>query len=154
MHRFIEKSSRPGVALLAVVALSVLLVACVQIRALTYPQSFVYLDREALKGSMQSMAHHIARLHALLDNTEQADIDQTAVLMELDALDGIVASFGAGGSLGSDSLPATNHLLLDEHLEDFEESLLRARLQVEAEPPNYYLTGQLTGACMGCHRWR
>jgi len=50
--------------------------------------------------------------------------------------------------------PSTNHLVIDEHMDEFLHRVMQAKLQAELSPANYFGVGQLTGACTGCHRFR
>lgn len=129
-------------------ALAVSVAGCEHVRRVTYPPEFTYLTDATVSTSMGRMARHVARLEALMGEapTEQA-IDRGAVIAELRQLQDVARSLGAGPA-------ATNHLLVDAHVDRFSQSLDRARRAVEHDPPSYYLVGQVTGSCSACHLYR
>lgn len=152
-------SGRPELSrLLIVTTLSCLslltLAGCVQIRQLTYPNTFTWIGEEDVKTTMQSMATGMGKLNRLVVEETQLGSNLRDILIELDNIEFAAASLSIRTPAGDPDLPATNHLLIDDHMDDFLESILRARLQAESTPPNYYGVGQLTGSCSGCHRLR
>jgi|GEM_PF-1674796 len=158
-----RRSCQTGRAL-ALLLPVLLLGACEQIRLLTYPADFVWLDERGVHDIMYRMADSMIRLDELIgQDGESAQLDadererqRTAVDEELSALDEIATALAAGVSTEADgkSLPRTNHLLIDEHIDDFIDDVARARRFVAEQPPNYYAAGRLGGSCTGCHRWR
>ena len=44
--------------------------------------------------------------------------------------------------------------MLDRNLPAFTERLLRARRDVERDPPRYFVAGTVAGACLVCHGQR
>jgi len=139
------------------------LAGCAQIRLLTYPKEFNWIDPADVKSVMHAMALSINRLHVLATpQSTEAGSDssielQSSILEELTLLDELATSVSNGrNDMLHDELsgPATNHLLIDEHIDEFISRIQRARWLAEAEPPNYYAVGQLTGNCNACHRMR
>lgn len=126
---------------------------CAQIRLVTYPDSFTWLDGDDVRSSMHAMAASLGQMNRLVDSESVPGENREQILGELDALESAAQSLSAGGSDNNTST-ATNHLLIDEHMDDFMESVLLAQIQAQAEPPNYYRIGQLTGSCSACHRFR
>ena len=51
-------------------------------------------------------------------------------------------------------ISATNHLLLDENIDEFIGEVMKARMLAEDSPPNYFGVGKLIGNCNACHRQR
>ena len=148
-------------ALALTLAVALLPLACVQVRLLTYPSEFVWLGDEDVRGVMHVMAARMARLEGLLgDGGGEAGVDETRrrgdVDAELGALEELAAAIAAGAAIesGERALPRTNHLLIDEHIDEFVADIARARRFVAEEPPNYYPAGQLSGSCNACHRRR
>jgi hypothetical protein len=145
------------------VATALMVTGCARIRLLTYPAEFTWIGNAELSSTMQDMAISMGKLNELANDTSKVDNAagakwrQVEVLSELDLLE-ILAGTLLGSSSKSDTtntmLPATNHLLIDDHIEDFLTDIGRARFLAEDDPPNYFAVGQLTGSCNGCHRLR
>ncbi len=139
---------------------TLLLNGCAKIRLLTYPAEFTYLDENTTKGVMHDMAISLSTLDQLVQQAaDDADADRyqpliLAQLQNIETLATSVSSHSPAKSLEGDDRPMTNHLLIDEHIDDFIGQIMKAKLQTEAEPPNYYGAGQLTGSCNACHRMR
>lgn len=133
---------------------ALLVSSCVQVRLLTYPAEFNWLDSTSVKGTMREMATGMRKLDHLID---QVAGGQEAILNELSTIEAQAISLSSsttGLSEDGMSRPVTNHLLIDENIDDFIEQIMRARLLAEADPPNYYGIGRLTGTCNACHRMR
>lgn len=140
--------------------LAVLLLAlsagCAQIRLVTYPASFTWLEGDDVRSSMHVMASSLGLINRLVESEDIPGDNREQILGELDTLEATAQSLSAGGPAPDDGASAhtTNHLLIDEHMDDFMESVLLAQIQAQADPPNYYRIGQLTGSCSACHRFR
>lgn len=128
--------------LFAIVLSLALAGGCAEIRKATYPPGFAYIEKRELQGSMGLMAAAMGQLDALI----AAGSPQEKILDQLGVIEGVASKLSAGG--------ATNHLLLDEHMEDFRADLSKARLMASLSSPNYYYAGRLSGSCSGCHRFR
>lgn len=130
-----------GLSVVAVIGFS----GCTVIRKVTYPPDFTYLDTKQVRTTMGRFASGVARLDMLLtepdDNIAQR---REAIIVELRKMEKLSESLGAG-------YQKTNHLLIDEHIDEFRADVRGARLAVEQEPPGYYLAGRLTGSCTACH---
>lgn len=145
-------------------SLVVVLAGCVQIRLLTYPGEFVWLEEEYVKGTMQEMATRMSNLQTLTEspienlNNNNRDLAHQEIIKELEQLEEFAISISpktSGISVSEFSeLPATNHLLIDQHIDDFISEIMRARTLAELIPPNYSGIGQLVGNCNACHRQR
>lgn len=142
------------------VLITLLLGGCVKVRLLTYPSEFTWIDRDSVKGVMHSMALRLDDVEQLVSDKKSGSDDpaiQTEVVNNLQAMEALAASLNAGSNnIAGDerSVPATNHLLIDEHINDFMNQIMRARLMAESEPPNYYGAGRLVGSCNACHQLR
>ncbi|MFT6304465.1 MAG: hypothetical protein ACI9XK_001677 [Granulosicoccus sp.] len=143
---------------------AVVLVGCGQIRLLTYPGEFVWLEDEYVKGTMQKMATHMANLQSLievpnisLDDNNRDSIHQE-IVNEMELLEEFAISISpksSGTSVSEYSeFPATNHLLIDQNIDDFISEIMKARTLADLAPPNYSGIGQLVGNCNACHRQR
>lgn len=135
------------------------LAGCAEVRLLTYPEEFVYLDRGDVSSIMHRMARSMVRLDELVQSGEVGAPARRAVMAELDVLESEAQRLNYNTAFSAEerdagSLPATNHLLFDDYVGDFLEQLDRARLLASQEPPSYYGVGRLTGECVACHRMR
>ena len=131
---------------IAVLAASVVF-GCAQIRKLTYPRDFVYLERKELRSKMALLGLYIRHLdEALVDTSADSDEQQQRVVGLLDKMAGLTAEFGSG--------VITNHLVIDDHIDDFKSDVNTALYDARANPPNYFAAGRLVGSCLGCHKFR
>ena len=48
----------------------------------------------------------------------------------------------------------TNHLVIDDHIDQFRSDVNDAIRDARANPPNYFALGRLSGSCVGCHKYR
>lgn len=149
-------------ALYVLLGISVLS-GCAEIRLLTYPSSFFWLDDEDVKSTMHEMYLSIYRLNSLLeddDTTEsssQKKVVQEEIVDELLQLESLATRISVNASDGTNSEEETsisNHFVIDENINDFVQQVFKARLRAEADPPNYYSVGKLAGQCNSCHRKR
>jgi len=136
------------------IAATLLLTGCVEIRQFTYPSSFTWIGKEEIETSMRSMANSMSEINRLVSEEKKHGNNRGDILIELDNIEYVAASLSIRTPVGDSNLPATNHLLIDENMDTFLENVLRARMQAESNPANYYAVGQLTGSCAGCHRLR
>jgi len=134
-----------------------LLSSCVQVRLLTYPSSFTWIGAEDVQNTMHAMASNMKKIDVLIADEKNPGSNQQAVVEVLSDIEYLAADLSVqtpGSDSGDKDLPATNHLLIDEHMDEFLESVYRAKVQAEATPPSYYGAGKLTGSCSACHRYR
>ncbi len=132
--------------LLLIISVSLVLTSCAEIRKLTYPPEFTYIEKGKLQGTMDRMAAAMGQLDTLVAADPAGDSTQNEILAQLDIIDAAAWEL-SGGKI-------TNHLLLDEHMEQFSSDVAKARLMAKTSPPNYYYAGRLSGSCSGCHRFR
>ncbi len=138
-----------AILLLILCAISSLwLTSCSQIRKLTYPENFTYITKKDLRNSMHQLNTRLVFLESLfpVDTSPRLEIKKK-VIEELDKISLIATEIRGKNE-------QTNHLVIDDHLDQFLSDISRAKLQVEANPPNYYYAGKITGSCSGCHRYR
>jgi len=119
---------------------------CAAIRKVTYPPNFTYLEKKTVTSSMHQLAVSIEKLDSVLREigSNISASEQERVISQLNTMESIADNLGAGTQ-------TTNHLLLDEHIDQFKSDVITARRSAEAEPPNFYLVGRLSGSCTGCH---
>lgn len=128
--------------------LGTLLAACAQLRKVTYPPDFVYLERKQVVSRMASMSLYLRRIDEILgDNTTTSSEQQAEIIVMLNRIDDIIDELGAGNI-------ETNHLLVDEYIDAFKVDLNMAIRNASADPPNYFALGRLAGSCTACHRAR
>lgn len=136
-------------ALFMTVLLAIPLAACTDVPALlrrhTYPPNFKYIDRTQLRSAMWQLADEVSALDRLMRQPGAIDAARRAEVERL-----LTAMLAATGALQAHGRP-TNHPLMSEHLEGFQRDLTQALAGVEAEPPNYYLVGTVSGTCLTCH---
>ena len=134
------------VALIAIAAVTV--GACAEIRQVTYPPDFRYIDRAEVQSTMAELGSRIWEMDEILAANPKPTPEQR--LQVLDLLTEIQSFASTLDPKGK----ATNHLLIDSHLDAFLEQVEYARLSLAMEPPSFYRAGMLSGSCMGCHQYR
>ncbi len=141
-------SRRVASRILIVLILGALLAACAQVRKLTYPPGFVYLERKQVVSRMAEMSLSLRRIEDILgDNLTTSSEQQAEIIVLLNRIDDITDELGAGNV-------ETNHLLIDEYIDAFKVDLQMALRNASADPPNYFALGRLAGSCTACHRAR
>lgn len=128
--------------------ISGLVPGCAQIRKATYPADFVYLTQVEVKSKMALMSLYMNQLDEILsDNASISSEQQSRIVNILVAIDENANALGAGNL-------ETNHLIIDEHIDQFKSDVNKALFDVRSSPPNYYALGKLAGSCTACHRYR
>ena len=137
---------RLRLALIALLCASVVF-GCAQIRKVTYPRNFVYLEHKQLRNKMALLSFYLRRLNeTMLEHSIAGSDPQQDILVLLNKIDGLTVELG--GTV------TTNHLVIDDHIDEFKIDVKRAIHEASANPPNYYMAGRLTGSCTGCHKFR
>ncbi len=140
--------------------MALLLSSCVNVSLLTYPPEFTWIDRDSVKSVMHNMAVDLGEVERLISQSSAVQNDatiQSDVVAKLQDIENLAQSLVAVTNTDTNderSVPATNHLLIDDHINEFMSQIMRARLMAESDPPNYYGAGQLVGNCNACHRLR
>ena len=133
-----------GIRAFAVIISSIILASCVGASLVSYPKDFNWEGDQETTTVMQSLA----RSMLVLDNTVQGvsllHLQQHKVITELEKMEFQARLLDSG--------PSTRHLALDTERESFLSTIAAAKLQVQANPPNFYIAGKLTGECNACHR--
>ncbi len=125
-----------------------MLTGCAEIRKLTYPENFTYIEKKDLDSSMHKMSVSLARLDTLVSAASPENLEsQDRIIQELNQLKDIATAIRGRGEV-------TNHLVIDDHIEDFISDIVNAKLAAGDAPPNYYYAGKLAGSCTGCHQYR
>ena len=125
-----------------------LLIGCAEVRQVTYPQDFVYLEHRQVTGQMALMSMYMREIDEILgDNRTVNSEQQGRIISLLNRIDASADRLGAGSV-------ETNHLLIDAHIDDFKGDVRLALREASSDPPNYYALGRLSGSCTACHRHR
>lgn len=125
-----------------------LVAGCAQIRKATYPRDYVYLERKQVRSQMALLSMHMRHLdEILLDDSTVGSEQQERILAILNQIDQGTRKLGGANV-------TTNHLVIDEHLDQFRLDLNQAIDNARADPPNYFALGRLSGSCVGCHKYR
>jgi len=138
--------------LLAAIILFSGLNGCAEMRTVTYPKNFIWLGKAEVRSVMHRFAESMERID--LAAKQQKPGDKVLIIEELEIMIDEAQSIMASRETNADGTLLTNHLLIDDHLEHFLEDLAQAKSQMEIQPDSYYLVGNLTGNCSGCHRYR
>jgi hypothetical protein len=125
-----------------------LLAGCAQVRQVTYPPDFVYLDKKQVRGQMALMSLYMREIDDILVDNYTVNSEQQAQIIRL--LNQILVSVDR---LGAGNVQ-TSHLLIDDHIDDFRTDVKVALNDASSDPPNYYALGLLYGSCNACHQYR
>lgn len=137
-----------AVSIAMLVFIAVMLNGCAQIRKITYPDDFVYLDESLVQTAMLRMSIAIRGIDQIMIQGEPLNlVDGQRIRQHLSTIDGITDTLGAGDRV-------TNHLLIDEHIDEFKGEVRQAIRNANATPPSFYAAGRLSSNCAGCHRYR
>lgn len=142
--------SKPQRAVLIATLLfmATMLHGCAQIRKVTYPDDFVYLDESLVQTAMLRMSLAIRGIDKIMSQGEPISFaDQQRIRDLLSTIDEVTDSLGAGDMV-------TNHLLIDEHIDEFKSEVRQAIRNANTTTPDFYAAGRLSSNCVGCHRYR
>jgi len=115
------------------------------LRAHIYPPDFNYIPEEKLESAMWRMAEQVDALDERLREADPGEESlQRDVARMLREMDQTSQALGQGGW-------PSNHPRVSRNVEAFRRDLQEARRAVEISPPNYFLAGSISGACMHCH---
>ena len=136
-----------SITLLTLVTASII-VGCAQIRELTYPPGFTYLEKKEVETLMQRMGESIGKLDQLVAEASPSDNGrQQEVITELNKLE-VIATRLSGGHT------QTNQFVIGEHIEGFISDIGTAKMFARLDPPNYYKVDNVVNACENCHQFR
>jgi hypothetical protein len=146
------KSPNPGgnsnlrLVLIALLCVAVVF-GCAQIRKVTYPNDYVYLEQKQLRSKMALLSFYMRQIdEVLLDYSIVNGDQQQRILYLLNKIYGLTAELGGGVT--------TNHLVIDDHIDQFKIDVNTAIRGARTNPPNYFALGRLAGSCTGCHQYR
>ena len=121
---------------------------CAQIRQLTYPPDFTYLEKKEVETLMQKMSAGIGRLDRLVTEASTSDVaQQETIINELSSLESIATRLSGGHK-------PTNRIVINDHIEEFISEIGTARMFASTVPPNYNKARNLSNSCQECHQFR
>lgn len=126
-----------------IIVLPLMLSSCgaPEMRLVTYPPDFIYIERRELNTVMWQLAASVAALQRALGDAPTSDIDLDAARAALSELD-----------VAASKLPiaaTTNHPMLGERAGRFRRDVRLALEHIEGADPS--LARSVTGACLYCH---
>ena len=131
--------------LAAVYLIALIAMGCSEVRVRPYPPDIVYLDDQQIESTMMRLSADIWTINDIFDTNEHiSGSNRERIIDILREMENEAVNLGAGTQ-------KTNHLLIDDNIDQFRYDVRAAREAVEAEPPNYYLAGRLSGSCLACH---
>lgn len=140
-------SGRLTLTVLAVV-ITLSVFGCAQIRELTYPQGFTYIEKKEVDALMHRMGESIGKLNQLVAEASPSDtIQQEIIIAELSKLEGIATRLSGGHT-------QTNQFVIGDHIEDFMTDIGTAKMFARLNPPRYDRVDNVTNACAECHQFR
>jgi hypothetical protein len=148
--RYVDRPVRIRVRFLGVVLLVALGAGChgqlaESLRQTTYPPSFRYIPESELRSAMWLLGHQSLELRRLLRGESESVRDpHSQIVLLLADMEQTVQQ------LGPDPW-SSNHPQLGEGLKVLADDLRAARTAAEHDPPNYFLAGSVSGACLYCH---
>ncbi|WP_244887054.1 hypothetical protein [Alteromonas lipolytica] len=120
------------------------------VRKVTYPPDFNYLEPQDIKSEMARMAGQIRLLDLALEPVDAADPaaaerQQQQVMAALDNIEAIASGLQStnGGS---------NHPYMQDFMRDFVAKVDKARGAASLAEPRYYFAGKVAGGCAVCHQ--
>jgi len=125
-----------------------LLFSCAQIRKVTYPEDYVYLEQKQITSEMVLLSFYMRKIDEILLDDSTISSEQQVQIEDI-----LVSMSASLDSLGTGNVQ-TSHLVIDDHIDQFQADVNRALYNVRADPPNYYALGQLSGSCAACHQYR
>lgn len=131
-----------------VAAATTVMTGCEQVRKVTYPADFQYMEEKEVKQIMQKMGESMHKLAVLVDDVPDADKDkQEKVIRELNKLDAYATKLSGGHR-------QTNQFVIAEHIHGFSGDLVNAKMLASLDPPRYDKTRNIVNSCSKCHEYR
>ena len=115
------------------------------LRRRTYPPDFNYITQEQLRSTMWQLAKQVRELQLLTRDPASVNGRRREEIIKL-----LVAMERTTDELKAQGRPS-NHPLIDANLGPLQRDITLAREGAQKNPPNYFLVGSLTGACIYCH---
>lgn len=129
---------------MALVLLLLISVQCAQVRRLTYPPDFKYIESSQVRTTMGKMAQLVLHLQGLVQSGDfTAAAKQEQVQATLLSLERLMLSLQG----------PTNHPYIDEHRDAFLHAVQAAENTVMQPQPDYNLAAGISQQCASCHRF-
>ena len=133
---------------LIVAMVTATVIGCAQVRKLTYPPNFTYLEKGEVEALMQSMSKSIGKLDQLVTDAPPSDtVRQQKIIDELSKLEGIATQLSGDHT-------QTNQFVINDHIQSFFTDLGTAKMFARLDPPNYSKVDYVISACAECHQFR
>jgi hypothetical protein len=111
-----------------------------------YPTDFSVGVDPVMSTGMQQLGYQLQQLDLALmgAHDQRPDLSQYAssILLEVERI---------AGFLQAEDI-SVNHLFLRDDMNSFLTDVRQAREHTSMSPPQYYLAGRISGACINCHR--
>ena len=134
--------------ILLVVAVVVGIAGCAQIRKLTYPEDFVYLEKKDVESLMKNMGDGIERLDRLVAGASESDASQQQkIVAELDSIERTAIRLSGGHK-------QTNQFFIGDHIQKFISEVGTAKMFASSNPPKYNKAREIKNSCQECHQFR
>ena len=145
------RTSTPAQALriaILIAAATTAMIGCEQVRKVTYPSDFQYMEEKEVKQIMQKMGDSMHKLAVLVDDVPDTDKDkQEKVIRELNKLDAYATKLSGGHR-------QTNQFVIAEHIQGFIGDLVNAKMRASLDPPRYDKARDIVNSCSRCHEYR
>lgn len=131
--------------------LAALLVSCGNSGGAGFPQiasppPFDFVDGENLRSRMHQLAFELQRLDMTLMGADSGDmVEQQQVVQSLENIERLA-------SVIRENELSVRHTFLSDDMAGFISTVTRARMSAESNPPQFYMAGRVSGACVNCHR--
>ncbi len=140
--------SRVSFNVVLAIVIGASMVGCEQIRKLTYPKDFTYLEQSEVDSLMRQMGDGIVRLNQLIAEAPVSDVSQQQkIIAELNELEKIATRLSGGHT-------QTNQIVINDHIEQFISDLGTAKMFAKINPPKYFKAEELGHSCQQCHKFR
>jgi hypothetical protein len=97
---------------------------------------------------MALLSNYMRQIDEILSDDSTISSEQQARIANiLSLIDASADSLGAGSV-------KTNHLIIDDHIDQFKTDVNVAIRNARSDPPNYFPLGKLAGSCVACHQFR
>ena len=126
-----------------------LMFGCAQIRKVTYPEDYVYLEQKQVSSKMALLSFYMRKIDETLLEDSTINSEQQARIVDI-----LMSMSDTVDSLETSGDARTSHLVIDDHIGQFRSDLNLALNNVRADPPNYFALGKLRGSCAACHQYR
>lgn len=140
-----------GIAMVLMVALTT---GCTyslsDVRKVTYPPDFNYIEPQDIKTDMAKMAAQIRLLDIALEPVDEKDPaalerQRQTVMAALDSIEGIASGLQSAHT-------GSNHPYMQDFMGDFVARVDKARVAASLAQPRYYFAGKVAGGCAVCHQ--